>query len=72
MLGNYGVGQGTKSVLCKDCLFCQCTIRKYISVVSMDLKLSHKRLRKKWKVFKILGRVLLWIVVTKLSLKEYI
>ena len=38
----------------------------------MDLKLSHERLRKKWKVFQILGRVLLWIVVTKLSLEEYI
>ena len=38
----------------------------------MDLKLSDERLRKKWKVFKILGRVLLWIVVTKLSLEEYI
>ena len=72
MLGNYGVGQGTKSVLCKDYLFCQCTIRKYISVVSMDLKLSHERLWKKWKVFQIFCRVLLWIVVTKLSLKEYI
>ena len=38
----------------------------------MDLKLSHERLWKKWKVFQILGRVLLWIVVTKLSLEEYI
>ena len=35
-----------------------------------DLKLSHERFGQKREVFEVLGRVLLGVVVTKLSLQE--
>ena len=36
----------------------------------IDLKLGHKRFGQKREVFEVLGRVLLGVVVTKLSLEK--
>ena len=45
-----------------------CTFHEFREIV--DLKLGHKRFGQKREVFEVLGRVLLGVVVTKLSLKE--
>ena len=68
MLGNHWVSEGTKSVLFKYCYLATFGL----TFISIDLKLSHQRFREKWKVFEILGRVLLGVVVAKLRLEKRI
>ena len=45
-----------------------CTFHEFREIV--DLKLGHKRFGQKREVFEVLGRVLLGVVVTKLSLEK--
>ena len=49
-------------------IFRFCTFHEFREIV--DLKLSHERFGQKREVFEVLGRVLLGVVVTKLSLQE--
>ena len=44
------------------------TFHEFMEII--DLKLSHERFGQKREVFEVLGRVLLRVVVTKLSLQE--